>query len=380
MRLVLMITLFVIINGTGVFAQNNTTMATAEEIAVNSVITEQLGSNYAWYQTTLAETGTFAVRLGCDADHATTYGYWKVSIYVDNKFIMEDVTFKADGKTYSSPLYGYPKGTKVYIRIGGYNVEQKPYNLCIENQKNSNWETENNNLINDADKIKANNYYCGNLPLNDDADYFYTAMPKTGYAQVYLGRRDFDKDSFYGGWKLSVIVDNKVILDKVYISQDITSEYVSPKFGYKKGQKIYVKIEDSNSDNFIYYKMKIKTVGSKYWETENNNSKSKADTITLNNKYNGVLVNANDMDWYKYKVKKTGKIKFYAGEQSIDNLGKHYYTVYVGGKKVLNQAVNDETLKKLGTLKVKKGQTVYIKVENPYYSYYSTAYTIKLKQ
>lgn len=374
-----MMLLVTMMTKTVAYAGTNNTQGTAKTIEVNKNYSGVMDSEYSWYKVKLTKSGYFYLnfnRLSEDGDKYINAG-WKISLYVNGKFILEDKWISESEAHYISPKYGYPKDTVVYVRIRNNGAGTKvPYKFSICNKASGYWESEKNNSQRTADKMTLNKYYYGNFPTSDTLDYYYTKLNKTGYAQIYFGRRDLDGDTYVNvGWKLSVIVDGKVVLDKAFISeQAAVNGYVSPKFGYKKGQKIYVRVENNGAGTAVDYKLKVKNVSSSVWETENNNSKSKADTMKLNKKFYGVCMRNNDTDWYKYKVAKNGTLKFYAGKNSLDDNGWYDFKVYVNSKQVISTSNYNEAIKKMGSFKVKKGQTVYVKVT----SSYNSTYAIKL--
>lgn len=364
-----------------VIAGTNSSQDSAQAVNVNQPITGVMDSEYSWFQTELTENGYLSVDFGSSSLEKEFWIHqgWYVSICVNDKFILQNHFVSAASKeTFTSPMYGYKKGTRVYVRIkeslGGAQAE---YKLNINNISDATWESEDNNSIKVADKLKINQYTYGNFSEIDKYDYYYAAMPKTGYAQIYLGRRDLDGDnSSMQGWNISVYVGGKKVMDSVYVSEATAMEgYSSPKFGYQKGQKIYVRLENSGAATNVDYKIKMKTVASSTWETESNDSKSKADKLKINKKYYGTCMRSNDADWYKYKVTKTGKIRFYGGDSDIDVTGIHFFELYVNNKKELSVSTYDDAMKFLGTVRVKKGQTIYIKVTG----YKNNGYAIKLK-
>ncbi|MBO5302820.1 MAG: hypothetical protein J6A92_02110 [Lachnospiraceae bacterium] len=376
----LMMFLVMILPKSVVFAGTNNSQEAAQVISVNTSYSGSMDSEYAWYKTELTESGYFYLdfdRFSEDGDKYVNVG-WKLSIYVDDKFILEDVWVSEANSAYKSPNYGYPKGTIAYIRIQNDGAGTKvPYKFSVYNQKDSYWESEKNDTQKTANTLTLKKSYYGNFSKADTVDYFSTKMNKTGYAQIHFGRRDLDGDKYVNaGWKISVIVNNKIVLDPVFVSEATALDgYVSPQFGYKKGQKIYVRVENDGAGTAVDYKIQVKCKASALWETENNDSKSKADKLKLNKKYYGVCTRNNDSDWFKYKAAKNGTLKFYGGKRSLDDSGWYTFEVYVKGKRVLSASNYNNAIGKLGSFSVKKGQTVYVKVSGNYRS----AYALKLK-
>ena len=370
-----MMLLVLLVTKTNAYAGTNNSQGKAKTISVNRSYSGAMDSTYAWYKTKLTNAGYFYLdfnRKSEDGDNYLNSG-WKVSIYVNGSFVLKDYSVRENYAHYISPDYGYPKGTTVYVRItkdgAGTSV---PYKFTLCNKASKNWESEKNNSPKTADKIAVNKNYYGNFPENDSTDYFYAAMSKTGYAQVKLGRRELDGDTYSNsGWKMTIIQDGKVVFDEVWISEeDAVNGYTSPKFGCKKGQKIYVRLINNGAGTAVDYKLQVKNTASSVWESENNNSNTKADAIKINKQFYGVCMNNNDVDWFKYKAAKTGTLKFYGGTSTIDDDGSYTFNVYVNNKRVISTATQNEAIGRLGSFKVKKGQTVSIRVNgtsrNPY--------------
>lgn len=376
---VAMLLIVMLFSKTATYAGTNNSQETAEMITVNTSYSGVMDSEYYWYKVKLTQSGYFYLdfnRLSEDGDKYGNVG-WKISLYVNGQFILEDKWISEANAQYISPNYGYPNDTVVYVRIKDDGAGTKvPYKFSICNESSNYWESEENDSQNTADKITLNEYYYGNFSSSDTLDYFYAKLNKTGYAQISFGRRDLDGDTYGNtGWKMSVIVDGKIVLDRVSISEaTAVNGYVSPKFGYKKGQKIYIRVENNGAGTAVDYKINVKNISTSVWETESNNSKSKADTIKLDKKFYGVCMGSNDTDWYKYKVTKDGTLKFYAGKNSLDEDGWYDFKVYVNNKQVISANNYNEVVKKMGSFKVKKGQTVYVKVT----SNYNSTYSIKL--
>ena len=82
----------------------------------------------------------------------------------------------------------------------------------------------------------------------------------------------------------------------------------------------YIKVEGTYDYAAIGipYCITLQQVKSDAWEQEENNTQQTANTIKMDKKYTGVILNSGDVDWYKFKLTKTSKVKIDFGRG--DNL------------------------------------------------------------
>lgn len=358
-------------------AGTNSSQQASETINVNQAMEGVMDSDYSWFVTKLTQSGIFYVdfnRASEDGDRYSNAG-WKLSVYVNNRFILDNHYIAESSSAYTSPYYAYPAGTKVYIRIqnagAGTNV---PYRFNLINKASSTWESESNDTKAKADIISVNKFYKGNFAKGDTLDYYKAKLTKTGYTQLVFGRLSPDGDRYTNaGWKVSLMVGGKFILDSAVITEnEALNGYRSPLFGYQKGQTIYIRIENWGAGNNVDYKFCLKNTASSVWESESNNTRNAADSIKMNKAYFGNFHTADSVDFYAVKAAKTGTFRISFGRRQ--DTGDRYsnagwkVSVFVDKKKVLDSKYVTEEAALNGYLsgrfKVKKGQKITVMVED----------------
>lgn len=373
----ILLTICLLVSKQTVLAGTNESQQTSQTIEVNEKKEGVMESDYSWYVTKLTESGYFYVdfnRASEDGDRYTNAG-WKLSVYVDNKFILDSRYISESNSSYTTPIYAYPAGTTVYIRIQNSGAGTKvPYTFEVVNKASDSMESENNDTKSKADTISVNKFYKGNFGSGDVIDYYKTKLKKTGYMYIDFGRVNLDGDRYTNaGWKISLIVGNKCILDSVYVSEDAAiNGYRSPLFGYQKGQTVYVRIDNSGANNNVDYKFCLKNATSSAWESENNNTRKTADSIKVNTTYFGNFCNDDNVDYFTGKAKKTGKFRLSFGRRL--ETGDRYFnagwkvTVFVDKKRVLDSEYISEDGALNGYLSdrftVKKGQKITVMIED----------------
>ena len=197
-----------------------------------------------------------------------------------------------------------------------------------------------------ADQIKANKWYSGSIAGGHTKEFQLT-MPYDGYVLA----EGCDSGSLEN-------LTTKTAINwsgyKNFLSEDLT----------RKGNKLVLKYSGSNG-TVKSYKTRLRVFKKKYFESEKNNSRKKADKIKKGKTYTGFL-EENDKDWFVFKAPKTGTynitMQFYEKNAGYDLKAASY----VGSKKNASVTVNGKTNVFSG--KVKKGGRVYVKVSPSLYS------------
>lgn len=218
------------------------------------------------------------------------------------------------------------------------------------------------------------------ITTTKQSSWFQYKVKDTGYIKVNLiPTKPVDYSNFCS-WDVTVTVDNKKLLDGVNTS----SEFTSAELGLKKGTIVYIQIVATNGSEPTPYLLSVNNKKSSYWESEINNTKKQANTIKVNKKYYGNSYygypssNA-EKDFFKFKPTKSGKLIVYYGGKELGGNYTCWYdlTVYVNSKKKASSYSTDY-FKKIKTIDVKKGDTVYL-VATTTQSYKNYALKVKYK-
>lgn len=290
-----------------------------------------------------------------------------------------------------TPKYPVKKGDMLYLKVEMHDSYKAPYDTeyavvfnCVAD---TNWEDEENGSRSKATLLKDEVKMYGNLQDYNDEDYWKYTFKDNGKISFKFQKDSFDVEDVGYGWDVDILAgDSSDVLYSVCVKGNA---FESPDFAFKKGTTVYIKVSqhDSYDDpEGIDYRITLDALKSTKWENENNDTSKKARTLTGNTKYNGNMSSYEDVDYFKIKAAKKGKMNIYFGKNSIDDDLSYGWNVIV--------KVNGNTVKtfenvknlyqassRIGYVNVKKGQTVTVEVV-PYSTYYSPTnvnYALKCK-
>lgn len=231
-----------------------------------------------------------------------------------------------------------------------------------------------------ATTIQSNRWYEGMTDGTNDQVYTYK-MQASGYFYYKVIPSEggyYYRDQYYESNSDSWVNTSMVKNYKVYVnnrrSYQSDGGYESPNYSFKAGDTVTIKVTDSAYYK-THYKIKVFFIKKKNFEKENNNSRSKANSLKKGVTYTGLAMDS-DTDWYVFKAPKTKKYKIKA---VCTNEGYCHQIVelYKGYKKkntVYTYA--GDGWKTVFSGKLKKGQKVYVKI---YYGGDDEMYKIRVK-
>lgn len=326
-----------------------------------------------WYQLKTTKDGYFEIEFGVNADSTEGINWgWNMEVYDASYNCIK--CYKGITSNIISERLTMGKNSTFYILIcANYNNESYApvgvsYSLLAKETKKANWETEKNGSKSTADKIKANVKTYGTIWVRDDQDMYKYTVGKNGYMYFEFNVEEEDTRGVRWGWFMNVYDQNMNLLES---RDSITVGSRSKYYSFKKGTVLYVKIgshysDDSYAPTDALYSIKPVEKASSAWEIEKNNTKKSATTLTSSKI--GTIYVGDDVDYYAYKAKKTGKkkIKFTIEEDDTFNSGYGWHITIMdsSGKAV---KTFDYVKQDLSTsIKVKKGKTYYVKIAAQY--------------
>lgn len=341
----------------------------ADVIKVNEVWN---GSSYKkddedWYKFTTDKDGKISVTFSIDSktDIEKINDGWSYTIY-DSKFT-ELKTYSYITNNFTSVELPFAKGTyyvKVAVQDSWDPCLDCVYGIKVNFKTPVRWESEYNDKSTQADVIKVNEVWNGSSYKSDDVDWYKFQTTKSGYFKVTFSIPSYvDNEAIKDGWYMTIYDKNYNEIKKVTYIKSNTTTVILP-YG-KSTFYVEVGVQDSWDPCLdCDYQIKVTNTASTSYESENNDVKSKSDTITLGKTYNGITNNDNDVDWYKFKVTKTGvvrlELKKHSSSSKEDIQNGWYYIVYNSSNKEVAR-INDIKSKGVATMDLKKG-TYYVKV------------------
>lgn len=318
-----------------------------------------------YYSFTVDKQGYFTITFA-PVDLVGNYRYgWQIDLYdgETGKWIAD---FSNLTTKYTIGKFDFRPGTKLYMAVSGlsWDVVGQEYSITINTVSDSSWEMEYNDAVSQANVIKANNTYYGNLYGDDDVDYFRYKVETTGTQTLSFSPVDMTLDPG-DGWSLYIYdADTNELLKGWY---DVTLKSTWPVMNFKKGTSLLIKIcGDYDVPRRQDYCFSITEKKSSYWEGEDRQTESSwngyrngSTKLTFNRKYSGVLWTASDQDLFKLVLPKDGTINITFNPNEVsNNLGYGYQVC------IKNSAGND----------IVKSEHVKTKISKKYYLKKGTYY------
>lgn len=171
-----------------------------------------------------------------------------------------------------------------------------------------------NGVIADADVFSIGDTVTGKINSSDDVDYYAFTVTKAGRVTITVEHAATAEAT---GTYFAVEIVNEE--GKVIASFDVAANDASvssPAFGAAAGKYLVKVTKGSVCDTTVEYKIKSAIDTNAYCEYEANDTRDKATAITLSSttslkKYSGTIPAAEDVDYYKFDVKKPGYIYIY---------------------------------------------------------------------
>lgn len=215
-----------------------------------------------------------------------------------------------------------------------------------------------------ATTIKSNKWYQG-MTDGEKAKVYTYKMQGSGYFYYELVA-DEDGYYYYGNYQANDSYFVNTSMSQNYKQYENTNTwstsggFVSSNYAFKAGDNVKIKVYDIKGRQ-AHYRLKVTFVKTKNFEKENNNSRSKANTIKKGVTYTGLAMK-DDTDWFVFKAPKTKKYKIRAVctnekgcYQSVD--------IYKGYKRMKSLYMySGDGWNTLFSGKLKKGEKVYVKI------------------
>ncbi len=355
----------------------------ATKLTYGKVTTSVLDSrtDEKWFCLDVTQNGYFKINLKVNknSDLSLIQDGWAFEIYKKDAM---DTCIKGVYKITSSadsPCLGMEEG-RYYVKVfaqktsdfgGECAPDGCPFDITASYVATPYWESEANDLRNDAETIFTNKTYSGTIYNRLDEDWYKFNITKNGYFTVTLKP---DKDlcsleAIQDGWYFEIVdINNNVIASYEDIKTSGVTSYPVP---FKKGT-YFVKVRAQKQSDFggtmdprdQVYNLTVKEIANDYWEKENNDLQNKANTIKLGKTYKGLTYYRKDADWYKFKLTANGKVKVSLKKDAktdYENVQDGWdFFVYNANTKELAHQVGIKSADSV-TLDLKKG-TYYIKV------------------
>ena len=315
-------------------SEPNDSISTADSISTNSTVygvSNTVGDDDC-YKFSLSSQGYITITMNHAQLDSAKYdtNYWKVYLYDTNWDQMFDWTFDARYSSNSTEKIGLPAGT-YYLDIDyGFGVQGVDYNFKVNYTQSNYWETESNDSRTKADNISVNTTYYGVSNTVGDDDCYKFSLSSQGYITITMNHAQLDSakyDTNY--WKVYLYDTNwDQMFDWTFDAR--YSSNSTEKIGLPAGT-YYLDIDYGFGVQGVDYNFKVNYTQSNYWETESNDSRTKADNISVNTTYYGVSNTVGDDDCYKFSLSSQGYITITMNHAQLDSAkyDTNYWKVYL---------------------------------------------------
>ena len=309
--------------------EDNNSYLYAKPILLNSTyygsLTDDYSSEKDWYVFTLDNSGVVTVYFNTKMQ-ADNNAYWDINIRSGDN---------PDNDIWQQYIYGYTTNTESIIlplSAGTYYFEVESssnwstdeYSFEINYNVVENWEIENNNSFQTANRVTLNTEYFGVLQdkYSSEKDWYVFTLDNSGVVTVYFNTKMQADDSAY--WDINIRPednpDNEIWKQYVHGYTTNTESVILP----LSAGTYYFEVESSSNWSTDEYSFEINYNAVENWEVESNNSFQIANRVTLNTEYFGVLQDKYSLekDWYVFTLDNPGTVtvQFNTKMQANNNL------------------------------------------------------------
>gem|GEM_PF-6871418 len=209
--------------------------------------------------------------------------------------------------------------------------------------------------------IVGNTPYSGVLVGNSDNDIWYHYVTKkdtlfsieiTHINQshwIYVGLYDGELNNYY--------------------EEDGYKNFTKKNLSYKEGKDIYIRLQRGDYSDEDQYELIIKEQQADNWESEYNDSKDTANTLTANKETHGCLFDSDDIDVYKFTFPKDGILQFvFRNLTNVSDSCSWDFVIYNDKFNELSEGYLDKNTEYLNRKNYKAGTTFYIAIKNGFES------------
>ena len=356
--------------------ENNDTRNVANEVSGNVIIVGDITKgDVDFYKYTVSNNGY--IQLVASKYDYNGDGTYHISVYDDN--FNEITSGYFEENNWTSERLNFKKGTVMYIKIEGnrslYDYSQDGhYCVTAKTESTTNWEVEDNNTKPKATKLSKK--VTGTIYSSKDVDFYKYTSQKNGYVKFKFCNVDGVTDT--SGWNVCVYDRNFNEISSKYC---FSNDNLFGTFMVKKGTVYYLKVSMAGT-GIIDHEYTITPVlkVTNYIEKENNNSFGKATTISQGKYKLGALNGERDCDYYKFKVSKTGTCKI--NIKMEEKMSHGYEMIVYNSNRQEIRSINDVRSGGVLKVKVKKGKSYYVKIQNNGIvgSSWNYLYTLKLSK
>ncbi|WP_163146812.1 InlB B-repeat-containing protein [Bifidobacterium ramosum] len=314
-------------------------ISTGQTVSGKILYGKDAGSDgdFDWYKFSVPSAGTISLTF---SNQQGSSQKWEATLYDSNLKAFTSYTFGANAINHpDTAKIGVPAGTYwVSIDSSHWDFDSSyagglEYHFRVNYTKTSNWETEWNNEAEHADPISTGQTVSGTILYSRDIggdgdfDWYKFSVPSAGAINLTFS----NQQASHGQWTATLYDPNLQEFASYTFGANAVNHPDTAKIGVSAGT-YWVRVDSNSYDWYdsyaggLEYHFRVNYTKTSDWETEWNNDFDTADPISVNKPINGVLMNGDDVDWYKFSTSSadTFRIQF-ANQQKAE--GEWYVSV-----------------------------------------------------
>ena len=315
--------------------ESNDTIATANALNMDTPCTGNISSSSDkdYYKVTLDAnqayngSGAFSITFerGIESSSYATYNKWTVQILDENGTVYNTAYMTGDNTSDTTTLRGFSAGT-YYVKISPYNTyasytySTADYILTVNSDDDSTTAyegeckgTSSNDTAETADSLEFGTPITGYTYDEDDVDYYAVTLEEDG-AFSFSFQNHGSSGSTRNRWIVSVLDEDENVIYYKNITSETATTNTYNMYGFSAGT-YYIMVETAYSSSYgdwssLNYTLtaNLDTSDQMYEAELSNDTKSDADTLTLDTSIMGNLYSSDDVDVYKFTLKEDGII------------------------------------------------------------------------
>ncbi|MFT3952587.1 MAG: hypothetical protein QM689_11700 [Oscillospiraceae bacterium] len=307
----------------------HSTIATAQAVSSNTTIngTTQINGSYDYYQYSLPSSGKLTVTLKA-YDSMSFRLYDATGNELDWEYVSLDTTVGFGTETFD---YYLEPGT---YNIGVYGYDAAAYTLTAAYAAITTNETERNDTIATAQTAVSGTTYTGIMAITDATDVYKVTLASPSKLQL-------DFTLFFSSAQLIIYDSKSAVVKDEYAFWDQAAGKATEQFSYYLERGTYY-IAVYSAYQHGKYTLKATTSAVSGNDTEPNNTLAKAQAISVNKTYKGMLATTETDDYFKFTLTSAKHVTINC--KSVIE-GCDLYLLNSSGKKLESKYLyNDSTL------------------------------------
>ncbi len=313
-------------------AENNDSFQNANGIPLNARCFGSLKDNYYsekdWYAFTLDKSGILIVRFNTKMQGDNGY-YWDVSIRPGSN--PDDTVWKQAIRGYStdyeSMILPLSAGTYYFLVKSSDKWSAEEYALELDFEAVSDWEVENNDTFQRANRIALGSEYFGVLKDNyySEKDWYAFTLDEAGILKARFRTKMQGDNGYY--WDVSIRPGSNP--DDTVWKQAIpgySTDFESMILPLPAGT-YYFLVKSSDKWSAEEYALELDFEAVSDWEVENNDTFQSANWIALDSEYFGVLKDYyySEKDWYAFTLDRAATVTVQLNTKLQENNAAYWH-------------------------------------------------------